>query len=94
MFDELIFLELIKKVRGVTMQRKNTKNDTDYPLILTRELASEFIGVSPVTFDKLYSIHRSFPIVKNGEVEKAYPRDPIVKWISENWKLIEKKRKI
>lgn len=76
------------------MQRKNTKNDTDYPLILTRELAAEFIGVSGGTFDKLYSIHSSFPIVKNGEVEKAYPRDPIVKWISENWKLIEKKRKL
>ena len=73
------------------MQRKNSKNDTDYPPILTRELAAEFIGISGGTFDKFYRYQDDFPAVKNGETEEAYPRDAIVKWISENWKLLEKK---
>ena len=75
------------------MARKTNKNDTDFPPIMKREEAAEFIGVSGNTFDKLYRYAPGFPVVKNGEVEEAYPRDPILKWISENWKLIEKRRK-
>lgn len=75
------------------MQRKNLKNDTDYPLIMTRELAAEFIGVSGNTFDKYYRYAHNFPVVKNGDVEEAFPRDPIIKWIADNWQLLEKKEK-
>lgn len=75
------------------MPRKNDKNDTDYPPILTRDLAAEFIGVCPNTFDKVYRYAPNFPVVRNGEVEEAFPRDPILQWINENWKLIEKRRK-
>lgn len=75
------------------MQRKNLKNDTDYPLIMTRELAAEFIGVSGPTFDKYYRYAHNFPVVKNGDVEEAFPRDPIIKWIADNWQLLEKRRK-
>lgn len=69
------------------------KNDSDYPLILSRKLAAEFIGVSAPTFDKYYRYEHNFPVVKNGDVEEAYPRDAIIKWIGDNWKLLEKRRK-
>lgn len=72
------------------MLRKNLKNDSDYPLIMTRELAAEFIGVSGPTFDKHYRYAHNFPVVKNGDVEEAFPRDPIIKWIADNWQLLEK----
>lgn len=75
------------------MQRKNLKNDSDYPLIMTRELAAEFIGVSGNTFDKYYRYAHNFPVVKNGDVEEAFPRDPIIKWIADNWQLLEKGRR-
>lgn len=84
-------LKLVQK--GKFMQRKNLKNDTDYPLIMTRELAAEFIGVSGPTFDKYYRYAHNFPVVKNGDVEEAFPRDPIIKWIADNWQLLEKRRK-
>lgn len=75
------------------MLRKNLKNDTDYPPILTRELAAEFMGVSAPTFDKYYRYAHNFPVIKNGDVEEAYPRDAIIKWIAENWELLKKRRK-
>lgn len=75
------------------MKRKNLKNDTDYPPILTRELAAEFMGVSAPTFDKYYRYAPNFPVIKNGDVEEAYPRDAIIKWIAENWELLKKRRK-
>ena len=75
------------------MQRKNLKNDSDYPLIMPRELAAEFIGVSGPTFDKYYRYAHNFSVVKNGDVEEAFPRDSIIKWIADNWQLLEKRRK-
>jgi hypothetical protein len=44
------------------MLRKNLKNDSDYPLIMTRELAAEFIGVSGPTFDKYYRYAHNIPV--------------------------------
>lgn len=75
------------------MQRKNEKNDTDYPPIMGRELVAEFIGVSANTFDRYYRYAHNFPVVTNGDVEEAYPRDAVVKWIADNWGLIKRKRK-
>ena len=74
------------------MQRTNLKNDTYYPLIMTRELAAEFICVSGPTFDKYSHYEHNLPVVKNGDVEEAFQRDPFSMWIADNWQLLENRR--
>lgn len=39
------------------MRRKNLKNDTDYPLIMTRELAAEFIGIVETLLINIIAMH-------------------------------------
>lgn len=60
---------------------------------MTRELAAEFIGVSGPTFDKYYRYEHNFPVVKNGDVEEAFPRTQSLnglRIIGNYWKKKEK----
>jgi hypothetical protein len=65
------------------------KNDKDYPVLMERKEATEFLlGNQAInTFDKI-AAREDFPKVSSIDSKTRYPRDAISRWLSENWEAI------
>lgn len=48
----------------------NQKNNTDFPFLLTRELASRYLGIDPKSFDKYIRSNSDFKRFMIGNQER------------------------
>ncbi|ARE24330.1 DNA-binding protein [Lactococcus cremoris] len=48
----------------------NQTNENQYPYLLTRELASKYLGIDPKSFDKYIRVHSDFKRFMIGNQER------------------------
>ncbi|MDR2976890.1 MAG: hypothetical protein LBV19_06215 [Streptococcaceae bacterium] len=75
------------------MARKLGTNDKDYPGLMERQYAADFIGIGKDNFDLMFS-EANFPDFPRVYVKSdlRFPRDAVAEWLAVNWERLPREK--